>query len=95
MRISAIQGSGYYTNNIKSVNYLSQNTQYQPSFGNRKGTLWGTLVGALSGIGIVALTGGIGAIGIGLTALATGGYAAAGAYLGDTFTSGDKNGNKN
>lgn len=87
MRISAIQGSGYYhSNNIKSINSMPKGTQIQPSFQSKKGAAWGAATGALWGIGVVALTGGIGALGLLAAAFTAGVYTGVGAYLGDSIT---------
>lgn len=92
MRISAIQGYKISTPNTKKRVSCKENSPLpivQPSFKGSKGAKWGGILGAIYGISVIVATGGIGAVGIGLTALAAGCSGIAGATLGDQIEGDD------
>ena len=96
MKISAI--NSYYVQQKKmnrKSNYVKQEQQstMQPSFKSGKGAFLGCLGGTGFGAAVLALTGGLAAIPLGLTALALGSYGFVGAIFGESLTEDNTNNN--
>ncbi len=96
MKISAI--NSYYAQPKqmnKKLNYVKQEqpSTAQPSFRSGKGALWGCLGGAGFGAAMIAMTGGLAAIPLGMAAVATGVYGFVGAMLGDNLSDDNRNNN--